>query len=152
MIKMKNCGDFVAEISVSGQQSTTAGSPQCQSSCIVPFNGRVSAIFARLRTAGTTSTQTVDLYKNGASVTGGNSVFGFASATVIPVYTTASITSTIGNPIKVNKGDVLSTVNTATNTTAGHDLSVYLTIERQRTGTFDDPIITDSIGSDSDII
>jgi hypothetical protein len=152
MIKMKNCGDFVAEISVSGQQSTTAGSPQCQSSCIVPFNGRVSAIFARLRTAGTTSTQTTDLYKNGASVTGGNSIMSFATTTVIPIYTTASITSTIGNPIKVSKGDVLSVVNTATNTTAGHDLSVYLTIERQRVGTFNDPIVTDTIGADSDII
>lgn len=152
MIKMKNCGDFVAEISVSGQQSTTAGSPQCQSSCIAPFNGRISAIFARLRTAGTTSTQSTDLYINGTSITASKTIFGFASGSVIPVYATANITTTVGNPPKVNKGDVLSVVNTATNTTAGHDLSVYLTLERQRSGSFVDPMQTDTVGSDSDAI
>lgn len=152
MIKMKNQGDFVAEITVSGAQTTTSGQPTTQSSCIVPFNGRVSAIFARLRTAGTTSTQTVDLYKNGVSTTGSTSIMNFATTTVIPAYTTASITSTVGNPIKVSKGDVLSVVNTAVSGTPGHDLSVYLTIERQRVGTFNDPIITDTIGADSDII
>src|SRR5208282_741906 len=145
MIKLKNQGDFVAEISVSGQQSTTAGSPQCQSSCISPFAGRISAIFARLRTAGTTSTQLTDMYINGTSITASTTIFGFASGAVIPVYATANITSTIGNPPKVHKGDVLSVVNTATNTTAGHDLSVYITLERQRIGTFDDAIQTDTV-------
>lgn len=149
MIKMKNCGDFVMEITVNGAQSATAGNPSAQSSAIVPFNGRISAIFARLRTAGTTNTQTVDLLKNGASLTGSTSVFTFATGVVTPTYTLSNLTS---NPVKVAKGDVISTLNTAVHTTPAHDLSVYITIERQRSGSFNDAIQSDTVGSDSDAI
>jgi hypothetical protein len=153
MIKMKNCGDFVMELTVSGAQTTTAGQPTTQTSAIVPFNGRISAIFARLKVAGTTGTQTVDLFQNGTSLTGGGSVLSFASGqggNTAPTYTTASLTS---NPVKVSKGDVLSCLNKTVHTgTAANDLSLYITIERQRAGSFDDAIQTDTIGSDSDII
>ena len=153
MIKQKNCADFVVELTVSGAQSTTAGQPTTQSSAIVPFNARLACIFARLKVAGTTSTQTVDLFHNGQSMTGSKYVLGFNSTTVVPFYTTASITSTQGNPPLFNKGDVISCVNTTVHSgTASNDLSMYLTFERQRCGTFDDPIQTDTIGTDSDII
>lgn len=153
MIKMKNCGDFVAELTVSGSQVTTAGSPQAQTSAIVPFNARLACIFARLKVAGTTSTQYVDFAKNGVSITGSKYVLNFASATVVPYYTTASITTTVGNPPLFNKGDVISCVNTTCHSgTPANDLSIYLTLERQRIGTFNDPIATDTVGVDSDII
>lgn len=153
MIKMKNCGDFVMELTVSGAQTTTAGSPQCQTSALVPFNGRISAIFARLKTQGTTGTQNVDMFQNGTSITGASGILNFASTAVIPTYTTSNITTTVGNPPKVSKGDVISCLNKTIHTgTAANDLSIYVTIERQRIGTFNDTVQTDTVGSDSDVI
>jgi|SRR5579872_5342162 len=153
MIKMKNCGDFVAELTVSGAQTTTAGAPTTQTSCIVPFNGRLSAIFARLKVAGTTGNQNVDLFQNGTSLTGGSGLFSFPTTVggnAAPTYSTGNLTS---NPVLVSKGDVLSCVNLSVHSgTAANDLSVYVTIERQRTGTFDEAMQTDTVGADSDII
>jgi hypothetical protein len=151
MIKMKNCGDFVMELTVSGAQTTTAGQPTTQTSAIVPFNGRISAIFARLKVQGTTGTQTVDLTKNNVSLSGSSGVFNFPTTVggnAAPTYTLANLTS---NPVKVAKGDVISCVNTAVHSgTAANDLSIYVTLERQRVGTFNDPVQTDTIGFDSD--
>lgn len=153
MIKMKNCGDFVMELTVSGAQTTTAGAATTQTSAIVPFNGRISAIFARLKVAGVTGTQTVDMYKNATSLTGTNGAFKFPTTVggnAAPTYTLANLTS---NPVLVAKGDVLSCVNTTVHSgTAANDLSIYVTIERQRVGTFNDPVQSDTIGFDSDQI
>lgn len=153
MIKMKNCGDFVVELTVSGAQTTGAGLPTTQSSAIVPFAGRISGIFARLKVQGTTGTQNVDLLKNGVSLTSPTGVLNFPTTVggaSAPTYTTANLTT---NPVKVAKGDVLSCVNGTIHTgTAGHDLSIYVTLERQRSGSFNDPVQTDTIGSDSDAI
>lgn len=156
MIKMKNCGDFVMELTVSGAQTTTAGQPTTQTSAIVPFAGRISAIFARLKVQGTTGTQNVDLLQNATSLTSNAGVFNFPSTVggnAAPTYTLANLTSTAGNPVKVNKGDVISCVNkTIHSGTAANDLSIYITLERQRAGSFDDAIQTDTIGADSDAI
>lgn len=152
MIKMKNCGDFVMELTVSGAQTVTAGQPTTQTSAIVPFNGRISAIFARLKVQGTTGTQNVDLFQNGTSLTGSAGAFNFPSAVggnAAPTYTLSNLTS---NPVKVNKGDVLSCVNKTIHTTPGNDLSIYITLERQRAGSFDDAVQSDTIGADSDAI
>lgn len=153
MIKMKNCGDFVMELTVSGAQTTTAGQPTTQTSAIVPFNGRISAIFARLKVQGTTGTQNVDLIKNGTSLTSNSGILNFPSTVggaTAPTYTATNLTS---NPVSVSKGDVLSCVNkTVHSGTAGNDLSIYVTIERARTGTFNDVLQTDTVGADSDTI
>jgi hypothetical protein len=159
MIKQRNLGDFLVELTVPGNQSTltsTVNAAGTIASSIVPFNGRVSAVLARLATAGTTGTQNVDLLKNGTSVTGGAGLFNFASGSggnTAPTYTTANITTTAGNPIKCNKGDVLTIQNLTIHTgTAAQGLTVYFNIERQRIGTFDDAVQTDTIGADSDVI
>ena len=153
MIKMKNCGDFLMELTVSGAQTTTAGAPTTQTSAIVPFAGRISAILARLKIAGATTAQNVDLFVNGTSLTGGAGLFSFGvgvGGNQAPTYTPANLTS---NPVLVNKGDVISCVNlTVGSAPAGNDLSLYLNIERQRTGTFDEQLQTDTVGADSDII
>lgn len=150
MIKMKNQGDFVMELTVSGAQTTTAGLATTQTSAIVPFNGRISAIFARLKVAGVTGSQTVQLFKNATSLA--NPILTFPTTVggnAAPTYATANLTS---NPVLVAKGDVISCLNTAVHTTPANDLSLYITIERQRSGSFADPVQTDTIGSDSDVI
>lgn len=154
MIKMKNCGDFILEFSLNGTQSTTAGSASGQASCIVPFQGRISAIFARMKTQGTTGTQTVDLLKNGTSLTGSNGIFNFPTTVggaSAPTYTLSNLTG--ANPPLVSKGDVISILNKTIHTgTAAQDLTVYVTLERQRSGSMADAIQTDTVGSDSDTI
>ena len=152
MIKNRNMGDFLLELSVPGVQTTTATLATGAGSGVIPFAGRLSAILARLQVAGTTGTQNVDIFKNGVSLTGGSGLFHFASAAggnTAPTYVTSNLTS---NPVLVAKGDVLSCVNKTIHTTAANDLSIYLTLERQRIGTFDDTVQTDTIGSDSDVI
>jgi hypothetical protein len=69
---------------------------------------------------------------------------------VAPTYGTANLTS---NPFLVNKGDQVSIYNTQLlGTTPAVDQTVVITVERQRTGTFDLPMATDTFGADSDII
>ena len=156
MIKIKNYGDFILDFALPVTQTNgNAAVPGSGNSvsAIVPFNGRISALFARLKTAGTTGVQGVDILQNGASITAAKTVFGFASATVVANYNTGAITTTVGNPVLVNKGDVISILNRTVHTgTAAQDLSVYITLERQRSGAFNDVIQTDTVGADSDMI
>jgi hypothetical protein len=156
MIKQRNMGDFLVELTVPGIQTTTATLNTGAASAVVPFNGRISAVLARLGVQGTTGTQNVDILHNGTSITGGSGLFNFPSTVggaSAPTYTTANVTSTAGNPTKVSKGDVVSCQNlTVHSGTPAEFLTVYLNIERQRSGSFDDAIQTDTIGSDSDIV
>ena len=159
MIKQRNLGDFLAELCIPGIQTTstlTVNLVTTEANTVVPFNGRISAVLARLAVAGVTGTQNVDLLKNGTSVTGGAGILNFPTTiggNAAPTYTTANITTTVGNPIKVNKGDVLTIQNlTVSSGTPGQGLTVYFNIERQRIGTFNDAIQTDTVGSDSDVI
>jgi hypothetical protein len=152
MIRMKNTGDFVMELTVSGAQTTGAGLPTTQTSAIVPFNGRLSAVLARLKVAGVTGSQNVDLILNGVSLTGAAGLFSFPTTVggnAAPTYSTANLTS---NPVLVNKGDVISCVNLSVHTTPANDLSLYINVERQRSGVYNEAMQTDTIASDSDTI
>ena len=66
-----------------------------------------------------------------------------------PTYSTANLTS---NPVLVNKGDVISCVNLTIHTTPANDLSLYVNVERQRSGVYNEAMQTDTIASDSDTI
>lgn len=152
MIKQRNMGDFLIELTIPGAQTTTASASSGAASAVAPFNGRISAILARLATQGTTGTQTVDLLQNGSSLTGSSGVLNFPTTVgknAAPTYTTANLTS---NPVKVSKGDVITVVNTTVHSTPAIGLTVYLNVERQRSASFNDAMQTDTIGSDSDII
>ena len=152
MIKQKNMGDFLLGITIPGTQTTTASLSTGASSAVVPFNGRISSIFARLATQGTTGTQNVDVSKNGTSLTSGSGLFNFPTTVgknAAPTYITANLTS---NPVTVAKGDVITVTNLTVHTTPAIGLTFYANIERQRSGTFADAMQTDTIGADSDII
>ena len=148
MIKMKNCGDFLLELTVSGAQATGT-TASARTSAIVPFAGRLSAIFGRLGTAGTTGTQTTDVLVNGATLVSSGTLLSYASGATTPTYNTQNLNS---NPPFVNKGDVITLQNTAIHTTPANDQAVYINIERQRASSFNDPVQTDTVGSDSDTI
>lgn len=149
MIRMKNCGDFVMELTISGAQATGT-TASARTSAIVPFAGRLSAIIARLGTAGVTGTQTTDVLVNNVSVVSSTTLLSYATTALIPTYNTSLL---VANPTLVNKGDVITLQNTAVHSgTAGNDQSVYINIERQRSGTYADPMQTDTIASDSDTI
>lgn len=153
MIKNRNMGDFIIELTLPGIQTSTATLNTGAASAVVPFAGRISAVFARMQTQGTTGTQNVDLLKNGTSLTSASGLFNFPSTvggTTAPTYTTANL---LTNPPTVAKGDIISVLNKTIHTgTAAQFLTVYLNVERARTGTFNDAMQTDTIGSDSDAI
>lgn len=154
MIKLKNCGDYQLEFSIAGSQALgSGGTAQGSVGAIVPFNGRLSAIFGRMAAAAGTGTHITDVRVNGVSLTGGAGLITYASGgsgNTAPTYNTGNLTS---NPVLVNKGDQVSIYNTQLlTTTSAVDQTVYINVERQRVGTFDDQIQTDTLGSDSDYI
>lgn len=155
MIKIRNMGDYQLEFSIPGSQALGSGGTASGSvGEIVPFAGRISAIIGRLAASAGTGTHISDLRLNGTSLTGGSGLIvysggGVTQGNVAPSYTTANLTS---NPVYVNKGDQISLYNTQLlGTTSAVDQTVYITIERQRTGTADVPLETDTVSSWSDI-
>lgn len=154
MIKLKNAGDYQLEFSIPGSQALgSGGTAQGSVGAIVPFNGRLSAIIGRLAAAAGTGTHITDVRKNGVSLTGGSGLITYASGgsgNTAPTYGTANLTS---NPVLVSKGDQISIYNTQLlTTTSAVDQTVYITVERQRSGSFNDKMQTDTLGSDSDAI
>lgn len=149
MIKLRNQGEFLLQLSINGNQSASAGNASTTESAIVPFPGRLKAIFARVAVAGTTGTQTTDLLKNGATLLSSGTLLSYASGAQVPTYNTANL---LVNPPLFNKGDILQLKNTAVNTTPAVDQVVYLVIEKQRAGSWNDPVQTDTLGADFDAI
>lgn len=149
MIKTKNLGEYILELATTGAQSATAHAASTTCSVIVPFAGRLKAVFARLGVAGTTGTQTTDILLNGTTMLASGTVLSYASTVASPTYNVAFLTS----PPIFAKGDVLTLKNTAVHTTAADDQIVFLTIERQRAGSYNSTTVqTDTVGADSDQI
>lgn len=150
MIKLKNQGEVLLELATTGTQSTASGNAAKTSSVIVPFAGRLKAVFARLGVAGVTGTQTTDILLNGASLVSTGTLLSYASTSVVPTYATANLNN---NPPIFAKGDVLQMTTTAVASgTTAIDQCIYLVIERQRSGSWNDAVQTDTIGVDSDQI
>lgn len=153
MIKIRNCGDYQLEFSIPGSQALGSGGTASGSvGAIAPFAGRLSAVIGRVAAAAGTGTHITDLRLNGTSLTGGSGLITYASGgggNTAPTYGTANLTS---NPVLVNKGDQISIYNTQLlGTTSAVDQTVYVTVERQRTGTWDVPMQTDTLDAASDI-
>lgn len=142
MIKNRNLGDYVMEFVISGAQTASTITSAGRTSAIVPFDSRLSAIIARLATAGVTGSQTTDVQVNGVSINSSGTLLSFATTSKIPTYATTTL---LTNPTKVNKGDVITLQNTAVHTTAANDLTAYITLERQRSGSFADTMATETI-------
>lgn len=149
MIRLKNQGELFETLSAPGTQTVSANSIQ---TLICPYtNAFVSAVIARLRVAGTTSTQTTELRKNGTAIGGGGvPTFSFASGQTVPTYNvgTTAVTAT--------KGDTFALVTTAVNTTPGVDLTVVVTFSKQRElypgdGPSIPPQVDTVLGTDADL-
>jgi hypothetical protein len=148
LIKMRNTGEFTIELTINGTQTITAGGAGTTETQIVPFAARLKAVFARLGVAGTGSTQTTDLLKNGVTMVSSGTLLSYATTSTTPTYS-ANLSP---NPPTFNKGDVVTLKNTAVNTTPGVDQACILVFERARSGSWDDPVQFDTLGADSDAI
>lgn len=147
MLRTRNMGTIETFLRAIGAQAVT--SPNSADAVTAPFNGVISAIFAKLGTAGVTGTQNTDVQKNGVTV--------FASGAAALQFATTSQACTYGafaaqNPPQVNKGDVISLVTTVVHTTPGRDLMVWVVFERKRLGKSQGGTETDTLGGDSDVL
>ena len=120
MIRLKNTKDFVIQMSVPGTQAV--GNDLEVN--LVPFAGQIKAIYAKLGTAGTTSTQVTDIKKNGVSIFSSG---GLSFATGSQACTYGALTQ---NPTQVAQGDILRIDTTAINTTPGKDLAIFIVVEK----------------------
>lgn len=157
MIKTRNLGEIIIRLRVPGVQAVTAAADtygQSGGIAILPFAARLKAVFARVGAAGTTGTQTTDVLKNqtapatGTSLLASGALITFASGSQAPTYASNFVT----NPPLFNKGDFVSLNTTVVHTTPAKDLEVVLVFERQRAGSWNDAVQTDTIGADSDAI
>jgi hypothetical protein len=148
MIKTRNQGELIAQITINGTQSAAAGNSGTTESFVVPFACRLKAIIARLGVAGVTGSQTTDLLKNGATMLASGTLLSYATGSQVPTYASNFLT----NPPTFAKGDVLQLKNTAVQTTAAIDQTVLLVLERARAGSWNDVVQTDTLGADSDAI
>lgn len=127
-IKLKNLGEYIVVLKVPGTQTTNGGAVVAVSEPI-PFDGQIKAIWGVLGTAGTTSSQTTDVQKNGATMLSSGAMLTFATTSTTPTYLNANLSA---DPTSVTQGDILSLKTTAINTTPGLDLVVAITIQRKR--------------------
>jgi hypothetical protein len=145
MLRMKNSGELLVPLTVGGAQAVAND----VASVIAPFTGFIAAIYAKLSTAGITSTQNTDIKKNGTTI--------FASGAAALQFPTTVANCTYGalaaaNPVPVTKGDVIRLDTTAINTTPGRGLTVILVFRRGRSAGGARVTETDTIGSESDTI
>lgn len=155
MIKIRNQGEFTIALTINGNQTTAAGGAGTTESAIIPFAARLKAAVARLGVAGVTGTQTVDVLKGAgsgalASIMASGAFLTFASGSRTPTYGNATLSA---NPTLFNAYDTIEIKNTAVHSgTAAIDLIVLLTFERQRSGSWNDTLQTETVGADSDAI
>lgn len=154
MIKIRNNGEFSIAMTINGNQTTAAGGAGTTESAVVPFAGRLKAVIARLGVAGTTGSQTVDVLRgigSGALATimASGNFLSFASTSRVPTYGNATLSV---DPTVFNAYDTIQIKNTAVHTTPGVDLIVLFVFERQRSGSWNDKLQTETIGADSDAI
>lgn len=144
MIKLKGVGEILVDLSVPGTQAVNANAK----TFVVPFAARLKAVYAKLGTAGTTGSETADLKQNGASLLASGSLLTFASGAQAATYAS----NYNSNPPTFAKGDILELAISAIHTTPAKDLALLIVLERQRSGSWNDPVQTDTIGADSDAI
>ncbi len=134
--------ELVLELSVPGAQ-TVADDRDVK---VVPFDGWIRGILARLDTAGITGTQTTDVLLNGTTIFSGATLINFADGKKIPTY--GALTT---NPTKVKKGDTIRLNTSAVNSgTPGKSLAVLITIRRGRASQMG--MDTDSVSQSSDAV
>lgn len=142
-IKLHNQGEYLIKLTVPGTQATSANAVALSEP--IPFDGQIKAVWAKLGTAGTTSTQQTDLLKNGATMLSSGVMFSFPTTVAAATYGDANLSA---NPTQVSKGDILSLLTSAINTTPGKDLSVGVVIQRRKGTGCVNAMLTDTYGND----
>jgi len=149
MIKIRNEGEILISLQINGTQTIAAGGVATTDSAVIPFASRLKAILAREGVAGTGTTATADILKNGVTMVSSGTLLSYAGGTNVPTYS-ANLSP---NPPTFAKGDVVQLKNIAVNgTTAAVDQTVILVLERARAGSWNDPVQFDTLGADSDAI
>lgn len=134
-IVLHDVNEYVLELSVPGTQ-TQADHLEVN---IVPYDGTIRGIFARLDTAGVTGTQTTDVLLNGTTIFSGATLINFATGVKVPTYGAFTV-----NPTVVKKGDTLRLNNTVVHSgTPAKSLATMINIRRGRAS---------SIGTDTDSV
>lgn len=140
MIKQKNVGEFTLKFGLPGNASTGLKLVE-----LIPYACQLKAIYAKSRTAGTTGTQTVDVFKNGTTI--------FSGATLINQATTATV-NTYGalttNPTQFAKGDQVSISVATVNTTPAVDWTVILTFQRLKGTGAVSAMLGDTVGPEAE--
>ena len=115
---------------------------------MIPFACVLKGILARVRTAGTTGTANVDIRKNGTSIfSSGATAIQFASGSTTPTYGAMGAT----NPASFVKGDIMSVVVTAVNTTPAVDLALAVCLQKQAGSGIVGAMLTDTLGPEAGV-
>jgi hypothetical protein len=113
---------------------------------VAPFALQLKGVIARAGTAGTTGTSNTDVRVNGTSIfASGAAAIQFASGSTTPTYGAMGAT----NPSKLNKGDVVTIVNTAIHGgTAIQNLAIAIAFQRQNSGV--SAMLFDTLGKENE--
>lgn len=122
MIKLRHLGEFTLKLGLPGAASTGLKLVE-----LIPFACQLKAIYAKSRVAGTTATQTVDVFRNGTTIFSGATLIN--QATGVTANTYGALTT---NPTVFAKGDQVSISVATVNTTPATDWVVILTFQRLR--------------------
>jgi len=115
---------------------------------LIPFSCVLKGILARVRTAGTTATANIDIRKNGTSIfASGATAIQFASGSVTPTYGAIAAT----NPPTFVKGDILTIVVTAINTTPAVDTAIALVFQKQQGSGVTSALQLDTLGPEAGV-
>lgn len=145
MIRARNLGELIIDLSVPGAQAVNANAK----TFVVPFACQLKAVYAKLGTAGTTGTQTTDLMKNGTSFVSAGHLLSFATGVQACTYGNGNLTA---DPLTFAKGDIIEVNTSAIHTTPAKDLAILIVLERARAAGKSAKCQVDTIGSDSDEI
>jgi hypothetical protein len=121
MIKLRNLDDFIEDLSIPGTQSAATH----VKTLLIPFSCTLSAIYAKLGTAGVTSAQIVDIMKNGTTIFSSAVKLTFATAVTAATY--GPLTT---DPPTFIKGDIVRVDVTQVHTTPAVDLNLLLVFTR----------------------
>lgn len=122
-IKFKNLAEFTRGFGVNGNISTGV-----KLQFLIPYACQLKSVIRRARTAGTTSTESIDILKNNTSIFSG-SVRVDSPTTSVSATTLGAMTT---NPPTFAKGDSVVFNVIAVNTTPAVDVSFEACFQRVR--------------------
>lgn len=142
MIKFKNLAEFTRGFGVNGNISTGV-----KMQFLVPYACQLKAVIRRARTAGTTSSEIIDILKNNTSI--------FSGATKVNSSTTSASADSLGaftaGATVFAKGDSVVFNVTQVNTTPAVDVSFEACFQRIRgTGPVAAVILDSAVGTEAE--